>query len=74
MRKTLFLTLLLGLGFAAAAWAASSRNTNVTVDSKDLNGMLDDRREDDERFSVPIDESTELGFTDNGDPAVSRRF
>ena len=73
--RTAVLTALLALGFAVSpVFAAGSGNTNVTVDSGDLNGALDTQREKEDRFGIPIDDATALEINEDGDPAVSRRF
>ena len=50
---------------------------NVTVSSTDPEiESFSDRmnRDERERFGIPIDTSTKLGFNDDGDAAVSNRF
>ena len=78
--KTTVKTVLCALVLAAAAasfWvvrkAHAKSNTNISVES-DGKDFLKDKRESEDRFGIPIDESTAIEFTDDGEPAVRRSF
>jgi hypothetical protein len=55
--------------------AASKRNVNMTVDTKDWDAQsMNERTEPEDRFGIFFDESTALGFNEDGDPALKREF
>lgn len=73
MKRNLFVALAAVL---AATWtaAAFARGTDVKVESKDIDLLINEKSEAEEKFGIPIDEETSLGFNEDGDPALSRRF
>lgn len=74
--KTFFWTLALAAA-AAAIWAARTAhakpNTDITVES-DGNNLFGAAPEPEEKFSIPLNEATELGFNEDGDPAVKHVY
>lgn len=59
---------------AAIAGIAHARGTDVKIESNNLDLVLNQEREPVDRFGIPIDESTTLGFNEDGDPALRRNF
>ena len=59
--------------FLAARKAYAKPNTNMSVES-DGSNFFDNQFEAEEKFAIPIDEATEFGFNEKGDPAVKRSF
>ena len=79
--KILVMSALLGSFFQASAFTeeapVSRRNTDVQVGSEsiDTNEWLDQKlNKPEDKFGIPIDRNTSLGFNDDGDPNVGMRF
>ncbi|GEM_PF-3132343 len=68
------LTLASAVLVAAIAGVAHARGTDVKVESTNLDLVLNQKREPVDRFGIPIDESTAITVTEDGDPAVRRSF
>ena len=82
MKKRDVLSLLLMFALSAAsaaapAQASGSKNTNITVDTAET-GLISlnkkTSKDPDERATFYEDESTTVGFNEQGDPAVGMRF
>lgn len=71
--KTFFCLAAAGLAVLAAR-AAWARNTDVSVDSSELGGFSLHAKREDEKFGLRFDDTTTLGFNEDGDPAVFRQF
>jgi len=56
---------------ASPAWA---RSTDVTVSSSEDPMFFTERPESEESFGIPIDTETSIGFTEDGEPALSRTY
>lgn len=59
---------------AAIAGIAHARGTDVKVESTNLDLVLNQKPDSEDRFNIPINESTKVGFNEDGDPALSRSF
>ena len=86
-RKTLAALLFLSVlpvlsapGVSADQEAAPKRrsNTNISVDSEDLGDKDFNSRlgvyMDDDKFGIPVSDSSTLGFNEDGDPNLSMRY
>jgi len=71
--KTLFCLAVAGFAFLAARTAAA-RNTDVSVDSSELGGFSLYAKKEEDKFGLRFDDTTTLGFNEDGDPALSRQF
>ena len=80
--KALVLAVLFGSmfqaeGFSEEAMKTARRNTDIQVASEELdeNSWLDkELNKPEDRFGIPLSESTAIGFNDDGDPSVGMRY
>jgi len=77
--KVLAWVILLGSAACGRVWAAESapaRNTNIKVESGDFDDLLLNEKLDspEERFGLPVDESTAIEINEDGDPNLSMKF
>jgi hypothetical protein len=59
---------------AAIAGIAHARGTDVKIESNNLDLVLNQKPGPTDRFGIPINNSTTLGFNEDSDPALSRNF
>ncbi len=61
---------------AVLASEGSLKNTNVTIDSEDDSDSTWNKKFNggEEKFGFNVDSSTSVGFNEDGDPSMSRRF
>jgi hypothetical protein len=61
---------------ALAVETLPKRNTDIKVESSDFDGALLDQKlsSPKEKFGVVVDESTDIGINEDGDPNLSMRF
>lgn len=75
MKRDAFVLAIVSAGlFAALAGIAHARGTDVKVESTELDLLINQKPEAKDRFGIPIDEATTLGFNEDGDPALKRNF
>ena len=77
MKRRILVSAVLALGLSGvSAWASASKNTNITVDTAEsgLISLNEKTKAKDERLKFYDDDSTTVGFNEEGDPAVGMRF
>lgn len=77
VRKSLAL-LVMALFLATPLQAAGPSSVNMTVESEDLGEEDFNSRlgvhADEDKFGIPVNSSTSLGFNEDGDPNLSMRY
>lgn len=63
-------------GLSASDSLSARSNTNIRVETEglDAHSWLNQKGEPEEKFGIPLNDSSAVGFNEDGDPSMSTRF